>query len=170
MRLIRLPIAICLVGVCLTACGNANASPIRTSAKVRARQAQVHAYWDQYYTNALKQHRIRIKGLNALKVLRVNADGTLPQSPMVAYLKWRRSLNPARFAKYHPKLAQMIVRDIVIRGLPKPNDPGNNPKPGGVNPPPPPPQVPEPNTFLIATLCIGAAAWWRTRSIKTSRL
>ncbi len=136
---------------CAGATNSARAAAIRGKAQIQTRQAQVRAYWDQYYTRALREQRLQIKGLNALKVLRVNPDGTLPQTSMVAYLKWRHSLNPARFARFHPQLAEWIVRDIIIRGIPKPPTP--NPTPGGVNPPPPP-QVPEPSTFVIAGVLV----------------
>jgi hypothetical protein len=133
--------------IILACCADAGASAIRTAAKPQAKAsaAQVSAYWNRFYSEALQQHRMQIRGLNALKVLRVNADGTLPQIPMVAYLQWRRSLNPVRFDRYHPQLGSMLVRDQVIRNVPD----TTNPNPGGVNPPP---QVPEPSSFAIAAV------------------
>lgn len=144
------------IGVTLCAASVAEAGPIRTAKlqQLKAQRAQVRAYWNNYYAEALKNHSMKVKGLNALKVLRVNPDGTLPQTPMVAYLQWRLSLAPARFARFHPQLAQMLVRDVTVRGNP-PTTP-TNPVPGGVNPPPPP-QVPEPGSLLVAATLAAAA-------------
>jgi hypothetical protein len=145
-RTLSLAIA-CLIGSAAVAVGG----PIRhsTRAEVKVSSSEVRAYWDNYYAQALRQHRMQVKGLNALKVLRINPDGTLPQIPMVAYLQWRWSLNPTRFAQYHPLLSRWIVRDRIIRSIPE------NPTGGGVKPPP---AVPEPSSLLVAALFTGVIA------------
>lgn len=73
-------------------------------------------------------------------------NGLLPDTPYINYLRWRRSLNPARFDYYHPTLGPILREDERVRNLPPPLDPepggvippGGTPDPGG-NPNQPPP-------------------------------
>lgn len=93
-------------------------------------------------------------------------NGLLPDTPMIRYLKWRRSLNPERFDLNHPVLGPILEEDENIRNntnptpqpgttTPPPNNPGtpgSNP-PGGTPPPDgdddPPPTVPEPASVIL---------------------
>jgi hypothetical protein len=140
------------------------AGPIRTARAeaVRVARAEVRAYWDNYFTKALAEHRATIRAPKALLVLKADADGRLPQTPMVAYLQWRMSLRPANFARFHAQLSRLLVRDRIIRSLP---EPPVNPTPGGVNPP----TVPEPSTLLmamgIAASAVLARRWSSRRAL-----
>jgi len=63
-------------------------------------------------------------------------NGVLPNTPFINYLRWRRSLDPARFDHYHPQWAKQLATDASIRaGLP-PTPPSG--------PPPAPPTSPAP--------------------------
>jgi hypothetical protein len=104
--------------------------------------------------------------------------------PMVHYLLWKQSLDPTRFAFYHPKLAPAL--DKIIRATPTaPQElippsvtsssgtpstttnetpaPPSIPSEQGLNPPP----APEPSTLLLA---LGMAGWgiWRSRRGKSN--
>lgn len=85
-------------------------------------------------------------------------------TPWVQYLLWRQGRNLARFNFYHPVLGP------VLEQLPPPTTPPTNPPAGGEIIPPPSggePVVPEPSSWLIAAILLGAGLWWRSR---TSRL
>jgi len=87
---------------------------------------------------------------------------------------WRRSLNPARFDRWHP------IEGPIIGGInpqpqtlppptnpPPTNPPVNPPTNPPTNPPdnpPLPPGVPEPGSMAVALGLIGAGWLWRRRS------
>jgi hypothetical protein len=93
-------------------------------------------------------------------------------SPMVDFLLWKQSIDPPRFAHYHPTLAPVLHRDRLARSSPHlvshevaaatnpggPTTPSSTPStqpttsPGNLNPP----TVPEPGMLLIAA---GLTAW-----------
>jgi hypothetical protein len=89
--------------------------------------------------------------------------------PMVRFLLWKQSLDPTRFAYYHPKLAPALHK--IARSTPSAPQ-LLNPPPGSSTGPQPPPAgnsggnptspIPEPSTLLLAA---GMAGWavWRTR-------
>ena len=102
--------------------------------------------------------------------------------PMVAYLLWKQSIDPTRFAHYHPNLAPALDR---IRA----STPSTSLAPQGLNPPPTetssppstsmttstpttgeqginPPAAPEPSTLLMV---LGMAGWgiWQGRRRKS---
>ncbi len=131
----------------------------RHEAMLASRAQQQQNYWQRYFTRALQQHQLNVKGPNALRVLSASPSGVLPHTAFVEYLQWRRGLNPARFDHFHPQLGQMLLQDQIARStVPPPVVVPKGPvEPGGVNPPPPiGPQVPEPNSGLIALVLIGA--------------
>ncbi len=103
--------------------------------------------------------------------------------PMVAYLLWKQSLDPTRFAFYHPKLAPALNKiakatptapqslipptTTTSSGTPSSTTPTTStgtsttpstPSEQGLNPPP----IPEPGTLWIV---LGMAGWgiWRSR-------
>jgi hypothetical protein len=45
----------------------------------------------------------------------VVVNGLLPDNPLVEYLRWRRSLNPARFDHWHPRIGPMLATDVRVR-------------------------------------------------------
>jgi hypothetical protein len=89
--------------------------------------------------------------------------------PMVRYLLWKQSLDPTRFAYYHPKLAPALHK--IARSMPSAPQMLNPPPPGsgsstGTQPPPegnsggtPTSPVPEPSSFLLAAGMAGWAVW-----------
>jgi hypothetical protein len=100
------------------------------------------------------------------------ADGTLPDSAYVDYLRWRRSLNPRQFDAYHPCLWRPLVKDQVIRESVKP---GTQPsvRPGAVRPGQvggDPPMVPEPPAYAILLGLFGVAAWAQRRGRRLATL
>jgi len=140
--------------------------------------------WSDYFLKALQEHNLRVEGPNMLNILStvVSSDGTLPQTPMVEYLDWRRGLKPERFDSYHPQLGALLNQDQLIRSTadPAPTVPSSvssetltPPVSPPVSPPPIlPPPVPEPSSGLIALLLFGSAAaiqWKRTLRARSER-
>jgi hypothetical protein len=108
--------------------------------------------------------------------------GLLPDTPLNRYLKFRRSLNPARFDTYHPILGPILGEDDRLRTLPRPSPQELLPPPigsvagpspfqpapegsgavggtndhGGPAPNPNPNPIPEPPA--VSLLLLGAAA------------
>lgn len=94
-------------------------------------------------------------------------DGLLPNTLLVAYLHWKRSLNPARFDWFHPQWAPLLTQDLLTR-MALLNPPVLHsaqlveppPQTHGPILPPTPPSLnsPEPSTALIALVLAGATA------------
>ena len=161
----------------------ASAGPIRPGVKARARemvslQRTSANPWGAYWKAALKYHWKQVHSPRAESMLRISADGTLPNSPFVQYLTWRQSLNVKRFNFYHPGLVRMLrrVRPAAIPPLctpirppgftpiePSPFSPSDTNLPQNLNPP----QIPEPTTGVMALLMIGSAVvarrWSRSK-------
>jgi hypothetical protein len=139
-------------------------APEADAAKIKAKltvarkvEGKSLAWWDAYYTRALDNRQV--KGIQVPIALRrrlisgATITGLLPDSPLVEYLRFRRSINPAVFDQNHESLGPLISRDTIIRNNPAPPPPVN-PIPGVVTPPAP--QVPEPSTALIAIVLSAA--------------
>lgn len=114
--------------------------------------------------------QLRIAAAQGLSTL----NGLLPDTPLIRYLKWRRSLNPERFDFFHPVLGPILEEDEEIRDgtnptpqpgetTPPPSNPGNpgsqppggTPPPGGGGDDDPPPTVPEPTSAILTLLGLG---------------
>ena len=103
--------------------------------------------------------------------------------PMVNFLLWKQSIDPTRFAHYHPKLAPALHKIALARSSPKllshvvPMAPGSGgpSTPASRHPTHPtttsqdnliPPAVPEPSMLLIAA---GLTAWAVRRARRRHR-
>lgn len=127
--------------------------------------------WQNYFAQALRQQRVHVqRPPNLFQMLRADENGLLPDTPLVEYLHWRRSLNPSRFDRYHPKLAPLLTRTMLTQLPPDtptlPTLPALPGDPDGFDPTRPIPQVPipEPGTLMIALVLAGSFAWMRRRS------
>jgi len=89
--------------------------------------------------------------------------GLLPDTPFVADLWARRTLNQARFDSNHGAIAQLMDWDGLIRSstLPVVIKPATN----NVRPTNPQVVIPEPSSILIGLGLIGFAAWSRRSRI-----
>lgn len=121
------------------------------------------------------------------QVLKTDTQAQALANPMIDYLLWRRSLNPVRFASYHPRLSPALSQLLTIS---TPSLPSSVPPPSftpvpqvvtptspqGVTPPliPPAPQgvspaaIPEPSSILLAIGMTAVGVWWRGRLAHSS--
>jgi hypothetical protein len=113
-----------------------------------------------YFRWALRNQVRRVNVPPSLRGLRTSLDGRLPEWAFVDYLRWRRSLNPARFDVNHPNLARLFrFEPLPPLTPPTPVEPTVRPR----TQQPLPPQVPEPSSALIAVALFGAGWWARRR-------
>ncbi len=86
---------------------------------------------------------------------------------MIQYLLWKQSLDPSRFAVYHPSLAPALTKlstnpttgSQQVTNPPSTSSSGGS---GGSNPVEGQ-QIPEPSTWLLALTITGCGLWWRHR-------
>ena len=91
-------------------------------------------------------------------------------NPMVEFLLWKQSLDPARFARYHPHVAPILNR-ISAASLVSQTIAPATPTTTGTTPDTTPvtqPQTltpcrPEPGPWLLALGMTGWGLWWRRR-------
>jgi hypothetical protein len=87
-------------------------------------------------------------------------------NPMVDFLLWKQSLDPARFARYHPKVAPILNR-ISTASLGSQTIAPTTSTSTGTTPITQPqtltPTVPEPGPWLLALGMSGWGLWWRRR-------
>jgi len=69
-------------------------------------------------------------------------NGLLPDTPFYNYMRWRRSLNPARFDHYHPNLGPALAEDALLRSQGAMCSPGSMTSTGGTTTQPVP-QLPQ---------------------------
>jgi hypothetical protein len=145
------------------------ASPIRRMALPAQQRALTPAY-EAYYTKALQGQMMHVEVPASLRGMAAT-DGLLPDNAFVSYLRWRWSLRPANFARWHPRVSAMIVEDmqrrhtlILSRTLPPIAPPPriDNPQ-TPTTPPGDGPKVPEPSSIAVALGMVLAAAWARSR-------
>jgi hypothetical protein len=112
------------------------------------------------------------------EVLEYDTKAQALASPMIEYLEWRRSLDPARFTYYHPRLSPALAE--LLDSSPVPST-ASLPTPTAVSDPSPAPQtlspstpisgaqataapaVPEPSSLLLAVTMTAWGIWWRHR-------
>ena len=117
----------------------------------------------EFFTQALNNHWLHVDIPVSMRHLEAEANGLLPDTVFVEYLKWRHDLNPVRFDFYHPKVGPMIERDEILRASLSPKvivEPTAPPPNLGqtLTPPPHCPNIPEPGTATIAVVMLAAAA------------
>lgn len=129
-----------------------------------------------YYERALSQRWTtggRQPGM--WRFLVADSSGRLGDNAVVSYIQWRRSLNPIRFAQFHPLMVRALDRDRVARTLPVvptvPVIPTVPTLPPVVIPPttipvPQVPAVPEPGTLVIGMLMAAAGVIAHRRRMK----
>jgi hypothetical protein len=87
-------------------------------------------------------------------------------SPMVDFLLWKQSLDPARFARYHPHVAPILNR-ISAASLGSqtvaPSAPTSADTTPVIQPQTLTPTVPEPGPWLLALGMTAWGLWWRRR-------
>lgn len=159
---------------------SAEASAMNRTLHARSQQTRANALvaytraeqaLNSYYAAALQARALNVFVPRVLRNIQ-SEQGLLHPSAFVAYLEWRRSLAPARFDFYHPRIAQAIFTDQQIRQslvTTPPITPTVNPNPGTITPPTdviiPPVTTPEPSSVVIAVMMIGAGFWGRRRSM-----
>jgi len=111
------------------------------------------------------------------RLLTPDAAGRLPDSSVIDYLQWRRSLNPTRFDRFHPFIGSMLETDRIAQlappipipptgpGIPPIDPPPGGPIDGGGHPDPDPQiPIPEPGSMAIwAAAATGLAVLWNRR-------
>jgi hypothetical protein len=87
---------------------------------------------------------------------------------MIQYLLWKQSLNPARFAIYHPRLAPALTKiaNTPTTGSQQVSNPPPKTSGGGTTGPVQGQQVPEPGALLVALTITGWGLWRRHRGAK----
>jgi len=82
-------------------------------------------------------------------------------SPFIQFLLYKQSLDPARFAFYHPKLSPALDRLSASPTAAQVLTPSSSTTPTGgtTSPPTEAQQIPEPATWLLAVGMAGWAAW-----------
>jgi hypothetical protein len=92
------------------------------------------------------------------------------EDPVIAFLLWKRSLDPVRFDRFHPRIGPAIeklktptiVQATTSSSPSSPSTPAAPPPPTEGQQLGPPTATPEPSTWLMT---IGMAAWaiWQSR-------
>jgi RHS repeat-associated protein len=64
----------------------------------------------------------------------VPTNGLLPSTPYFNYLRWRRSIDPERFDRFHHRIGHLLALDGAIRNKPQPTPaPSPTPSSGGTS-------------------------------------
>ena len=147
-------------------------STLSAKATVQIQKADPNS---NFWVQALKHHTLRLGGPMMPTVITLNADGSVPASPFMLYMKWREGLNIKRFDSFHPEMVKLLRK---IKRPATPTTPGTiaPPSPGVPIQPPDftpiapitpqqvtPPNVPEPSSIALAIAMIGVAAIARRR-------
>jgi hypothetical protein len=158
--------------------GGVEAAPIH-HADLSEADARLNKEWSDYLQHGPKfwervLHPPVTRAVESLIWKDVKTDPGEPD-PMVRFLLWKQSLDPTRFAYYHPKLAPALHK--IARSAPTaPQLLGPPPASSSSGALPPaegnssgcsPSPVPEPSTLLLA---LGMAGWgiWRARRRKAN--
>jgi hypothetical protein len=126
------------------------ASPIQANGVVVNNISSLGPAWAQFLAGGIPLWSVEPSPPIPSGLILPKENGFLVPTPFVEYLAWRRSLDPTRFDAYHPMVGTELGQ------LPQtitPPPPGGTSGGGGT----PPPTVPEPGSFLIAAVLIGAA-------------
>jgi hypothetical protein len=148
------------------------ASPGKTLAgPIRSHHLHIATFQDSvsleaYFRQALAKHSLRVRIPSQLRALRADANGLLPETAFVEYLRWRHSLNPERFDRVHPKIGPMIEHDTVLRtAMLRPPSPTPFPQVLTIDSTT---RVPEPSAGFIALVLIASGAWARRSALRAA--
>jgi hypothetical protein len=86
---------------------------------------------------------------------------------MIQWLLWKQSVDPTRFAHYHPNLSPALTK-LSTTPTTGSQQVGNPPTTStststGGSSPVQGQQIPEPSTWLLALTITGCGLWWRHR-------
>ncbi|MFI5460835.1 MAG: PEP-CTERM sorting domain-containing protein [Isosphaerales bacterium] len=86
-------------------------------------------------------------------------------SPWIQFMLYKQSLDPVRFAHYHPNLSPALNRLSASSTVAQVVTPGSSTTPNGGTATPLTlgQEIPEPATWLLAIGLAGWGAWWRRR-------
>jgi hypothetical protein len=158
----------------LLGCVRAEASPIRHKGPTQVESSTFRA-WSRYLLAGpsvwakVPHPPVTLAIRSAIwESIKADPGGT---DPMVQFLLWKQSIDPPRFAHFHPKLAPILTKIAKTPTSPEqlipPPSTGGVPATPTTLPPVPSegnliPSVPEPETLLLA---LGMAGWglWRGR-------
>lgn len=135
-----------------------SAAAIRPAPASSAATTATGGPFADYFRWTLRTQTTRVVVPTALRELQPASDGRLPDWAFVDYLRWRRSLNPARFDFYHPRIGLVLRNEPPVVPI-QPDEPPVRPQ---TQRPPAPPQVPEPSSALVVVGLFGAS-WWACR-------
>jgi hypothetical protein len=168
----------------------AEARPIRSTIHVQEVHSRTMDEW-LHYLSAGPGMWTRVVHPQVSREIRMTIDHALASpdplhNEFVNYLVWKRSLDPIRFTRYHPRLSPELARLSypVVTSVPTPpvpeaqtvSSPPTTPAPPTtitttVPPITSPPdstgtQVPEPSPLVISLALIGSGVWWRWRATR----
>jgi hypothetical protein len=88
---------------------------------------------------------------------------------MIQFLLWKQSLDPERFAAFHPKLSPALTRLAAPTVSPQELSPSPQNDSSGGSSPLEPQQIPEPSALLLAACLVGWGIYWRRRAAASQR-
>ncbi len=174
-RLVRLIAMVLIVGGCgVSGSRPAAASPIKASRQrdeaIRVEEAAAHS-WAAYlkagpsvWTSLVHPSVTPEVRSSIWRALR---SDDAESSAWVQFLLWKQSLDPARFAHYHPKVAPVLDRisaaSLGPQAITPPATNSGTPVAPLVQPQSLTSSVPEPGPLLLALGMTGWGLWWRRR-------
>jgi hypothetical protein len=170
-------IAVGAIAVVLASIGRAEAAPIRKQHDAELAGEGIPQGWSHFLLGGPtlwathEQHPLYDLHVRTAiwNIIKTDPGG---ENPMIAYLLWKQSLDPARFDHFHPSIGpaidKLVAPKVALTSTP-PASPPSQSTPGTPTTPPsegqqitPPTTTPEPSTWIMA---VGMAGWafWRCR-------
>ncbi len=170
--------------------GSADASAIRRhqihAAAAFSNEASLGPAWQKFLSGGPTLWAFEKPPRFPSNLLLTTDNGVVVATPFVDYLEWRRSLNPARFDHYHPRIANALAQFLTpptpittLTATPTAASPTGTPRSATQGDTTTMPQttqfqntVPEPGAFAATFTLFGLGLWWRARlrrSFETSK-